>query len=357
MWVHEEDVTINNKTRKLTQVINEQHENVKYLPGHNIPENVVAIPDIQEAVQDSTLLIFVLPHAFLPNILPSIKQVIEERSSSASDGHFGCRGVSFIKGMDFCANTNMPVRVSQTIEKGLHNNQFAFSCGVMMGANVAVEVAAGQLCESTLASRFGTHATHGYDLDEYTRRILHLDETFRVSHIRDVAGAEACGALKNVFALGSGFIDGLGLGGNTKASLLRVGLHEMSRFCRLYFDGIEDSTFMESCGVADLITTCYGGRNRRCAEAFARSRIDGGGASNGAIGENMSPEDCTDLWETIERDLLGGQKLQGTGTTLEVYATLKAEGELDNFPLIKNIHSIAFQGEPIESIVDGIKIV
>lgn len=37
MWVFEE--TVNG--RKLTEVINTDHENVKYLPGHKLPENVV----------------------------------------------------------------------------------------------------------------------------------------------------------------------------------------------------------------------------------------------------------------------------------------------------------------------------
>lgn len=37
MYVYEE--IINGK--KLTEIINQMHENVKYLPGHKIPENVV----------------------------------------------------------------------------------------------------------------------------------------------------------------------------------------------------------------------------------------------------------------------------------------------------------------------------
>lgn len=38
MWVFEEDIG----GRKLTEIINSQHENVKYLPGHKLPPNVVS---------------------------------------------------------------------------------------------------------------------------------------------------------------------------------------------------------------------------------------------------------------------------------------------------------------------------
>ncbi|TMW61302.1 hypothetical protein Poli38472_013765 [Pythium oligandrum] len=301
MWVFEEEVN----GRKLTEIINTDHENVKYLPGYKLPENIIAVPDLLTAVKGADILIFCLPHQFLGRMLPSIKQQGLQPDTMA---------VSLIKGIDF--DENGVVLVSDIIRKALD-----VDCSVLMGANVANEVAAGDFCESTLGC---SDLRHGAVL-----RDLFNAPNFRVDVALDPHGVELCGALKNVVAIGAGFCDGLKYGGNTKAAIIRIGLDEMKKFCFKYFDGIKEDTFFESCGVADLITTCFGGRNRKCAEAFVQT-----GKS----------------WDELEQTMLNGQKLQGTLAAKEVHDILKAHKSEDQFPLFTNIYRIAYEGADPKTI-------
>ncbi|GBG26568.1 Glycerol-3-phosphate dehydrogenase NAD+ [Hondaea fermentalgiana] len=307
MWVHEEEV----EGRKLTEIMNTDHENVKYLPGVKLPKNIVAESDLATACKGADVLIFVVPHQFLEGLLPTIKENMAKNAIA----------ISLIKGIDF--DESGIVLVSDVIRKGL-----GIEVSALMGANVASEIADGDFAEATI----GGPAGHARVLQEVFHR-----PKFHVTTVRDSDAVELCGALKNIVALGAGFCDGLGYGNNAKAAIIRIGLLEIGRFIELRSGEFPTEILLQSCGAADLITTCYGGRNRKCAEAFVA------GSKN---------------WEEIEADLLGGQKLQGTLTCAEVFKVLAAEfpkgNADDHFPLFCNIHRIAFEGAKPETIFDGL---
>ena len=302
MYVHEEMID----GKPLTQIINETNENVKYLKGAKFTPNVVAEPSLEKAVEGATMVCFCLPHQFLKPLMPAIKASVAP----------GAKALSAIKGIDF--DDKAIVLISDIIRKEL-----AADCSVLMGANVANDMASDQFCETTI----------GYKND--ANGILFQKAfdcpSLKVGIVKDTVGVELCGALKNIVAIGAGYVDGLGYGGNTKAAIMRIGLLEMKKFCNMFYSDIDDDTFLESCGVADLITTCYGGRNRKCAEAFAKA------------GKKKSLDE-------IEAELLGGQKLQGTLTAKEVNHVLKMKGLEHEFPFFTAVYKISYEDTPLEAI-------
>lgn len=169
-----------------------------------------------------------------------------------------------------------------------------------MGANIANEVAKGEFCESTIGCR-------DPEQGKILKDLFHTDN-FLITVVTDATSVEIYGALKNIVACAAGFIEGLGFGDNTKAAVMRLGAKEMIRFCKMFYpNGFSKNTFTESCGMADLITTCHGGRNRKVSKEFVERLLAG----------------KIDSMKSLEKEMLNGQKLQGAETAREVYDMLK----------------------------------
>lgn len=141
----------------------------------------------------------------------------------------------------------------------------------------------------------------------------------------DVVGVEVAGALKNVIALASGILDGMGMGYNAKSALLARGLAELVRIGVAM--GARMETFFGVAGVGDLATTCFSpvGRNRSFGEALVKG-------------------------ETLE------QFNARTGCVVEGAATVQAAVEIAKelgveAPIAEGVHSVLYGGvDPREAL-------
>ncbi|WWC61698.1 glycerol-3-phosphate dehydrogenase (NAD(+)) [Kwoniella dejecticola CBS 10117] len=305
IWVFEEEY----EGKKLTEIINTEHENKKYLPDVKLSENVVAIPDLVEAVKGATALVFVMPHQFLSKCLDQLEGKVEK----------GAKAITLIKGVGV---DGPDIHVFADVIQ----DRLGISCSALSGANIANEVAIDRFSETTV----------GYRNEREGQLWQRLFQTpnFKVQLIDDVAGVSLCGALKNIVAVAAGFIDGLEYGNNSKAAIMRIGLLEMKHFCQEFFNDVKEESFLqESAGVADVITSCLGGRNRKCAEAFVKQKKP---------------------FDELERDMLNGQKLQGIHTAKDVHIFLKAREKLGAYPLFDKVYQISWEGLPVEKLTEGL---
>jgi glycerol-3-phosphate dehydrogenase (NAD(P)+) len=238
LWARQQD---------LADGVNREHRNPRYLPGHTLPEGLVATADLTKAIDGARAVVMAVPSHGFRDVFSAAAPHIDESVPI----------LSLTKGIEqdtLATMTHVVAEVSPGHDRG--------RIGVMTGPNLASEIAAGQPTAAVIAFQDPDPAV--------SLQKVFMGPTFRVYTNDDVAGCELGGALKNVMAIASGMSDGLGFGDNTRAALITRALAEVTRLGTAL--GGRPSTFAGLAGMGDLIATCIStsSRNHRVGFGLAR---------------------------------------------------------------------------------------
>lgn len=223
----------------------ETGENDRYLPGYTLPADVRITSDLPRAIFEADILLCVTPSQYLRGVVTSIAPLLtpDQIVLSASKG---LEETTFL-------------RMTQVIASVTANPS-----GTLSGPSFAQEVAGGLPTAIVVASSSASVAqTVQREFSSTSLRLYTND---------DVTGVELGGALKNVIALSSGVIHGLGLGANTSAALMTRGIAEITRLAVAC--GGRRQTLAGLAGVGDLVLTATGtlSRNRSVGVELGRGR-------------------------------------------------------------------------------------
>lgn len=293
LWTHR---------KEQAEHINKTHRNEKYLDVE-IPQSIVAYSNLKKSIQDSDVLVFVVPTDAIRTVARQLNDVLEHTPLL----------IHATKGIE----PDSLKRVSQMIreEMSLYNYE---DIVVLSGPSHAEEVALRQPTTVTVSSIHKDHAIYAQS--------LFINESFRVYTSTDMIGIELGGALKNIIALGAGISDGLGFGDNAKAALLTRGLAEITRLGVSL--GANPLTFLGLPGVGDLVVTCTSPHSRNWK-------------AGNLLGKGYS------LQEILEKM---GMVVEGVRTTKAAYQLAK-EHKVE-MPITEGLYAVLFKEEDPKDVVN-----
>ncbi|MBI2580646.1 NAD(P)-dependent glycerol-3-phosphate dehydrogenase [Candidatus Woesearchaeota archaeon] len=252
------DVRLICRREEVAKSILRSRENTAHLPGIKLPESIGVEVLSDACLSGSENIVLAVTSQHMRNVL---KHPAFSRISRDARILHATKGLEHYHGGKISGR-----RMSQVIaeELGLSSSQ-ARRIAVLAGPNIATEIASGKYAETAIASKDSGVA-------EAWRGIFSVPGRFVPYVSDDVTGVELGGALKNIVVVACGMVDGLGMGENTKAAVIRRGLGEIIAIGTHY--GARRETFYGLACLYDLDTTCHSrfSRNRMVGERVAQGK-------------------------------------------------------------------------------------
>ncbi len=310
---HNAEVLLFSRKPETVQDINRARRHL----GVQISPRITATNDLAEVANRCTLIFPIVPSTSFRRMMHALAPYLRPQHIII----YGTRGFD-LKDMeeDDLNVTGVIVTRAQvrTMSEVVREESSVVRIGCLSGPNLAAEIMAGQPTATLVGSRFREVIQAGQSALNSPR--------FRVFGSYDILGAELAGALKNIIALGSGVLGGLGLGRNIQGLLIARGLAEMVNFGKAL--GASSHAFIGVAGIGDLVATAtsINSRNYTFGTRLAK------GETAAQIRESM-PE----LAEGVR--------------TLRIARQLARQYKL-HVPITSTLHAVAFEGLSVEKALE-----
>jgi len=296
LWTHNSDQV---------EEINQRHTNHKYLPNAVLVPSLIATDDMATAVKEVEIVLSVVPTKAVREVAKQLAAVLTEQSHKIILAHA-------TKGLE----QGTYKRISEMLAEEVPET-YRSALVVISGPSHAEDVIKHDLTAVSIGSS-----------DEYAAQLVQRvlsNDTFRAYTNHDLLGSELFAALKNIVAIASGALVGLGYGVNARAALLTRSLVEM-RALGLAM-GAEEKTLYELAGIGDLIVTGMSPNSRNYRAGLG-------------LGEGKSLQQVTE-------DM--GMVIEGVNTTKAVYDFSKTYHV--DMPITDAVYQVLYENKPLRDVI------
>lgn len=212
--------------------------------GYKLHDNIDVCDNLQEVASECETLFPVVPSSGFRKMMRDLAPFLHPYHTMIH----GTKGldVSLPEGMTIDDPDAYFTRENvKTMSEVIRDESVVVRIGCLAGPNLAKEIGNNQPAATVVASSFDSVIKEGQNLLR--------SEFFQVYGNKDLIGIELTGVLKNIIALASGALSGLGFGENARAMLISRGLVEMIYLGKELGGNLQ--AFIGLAGVGDLVAT------------------------------------------------------------------------------------------------------
>ncbi len=298
-------VTLWAREAEVVSAILTRRENTVFLPDIALSEVIIPENDLKKAFEKGEIIFLAVPSQFLRSVLLTLKECQWNNKIF----------INLAKGIEVSS-----LKTCSQVAKEIFGSSVLDRWITLSGPSFARE----------LANKHPTAVVLASENIQLASEIQHLFSTslLRMYTSQDLIGVELAGSIKNVIAIASGIVSGMGFGYNTRAALITRAMIEITRLGLSF--GAKKETFWGLAGIGDLMLTCFGELSR-----------------NFQFGRKLVQQNNYEVIKGFEKMVVEG--VETTRAVIELAQKIKIE-----LPICEQVYKIIFEQAPVQEAIKAL---